>query len=37
MGIIILMINVAILNNTGTCIWNAHTGKIMAKLLKTYY
>lgn len=32
MGIIILMINVAIFNITG--IWNAHTGKTMAKLLR---
>lgn len=32
MGIIILMINVAIFNFTG--IWNAHTGKTVATLLR---
>lgn len=32
MEIIILMINVAIFNITG--IWNAHTSKTMAKLLR---
>lgn len=31
-GFMVLMINVAVFNNSGTGIWNAHTGK-KAKLL----
>lgn len=35
-GFRVLLINVAIFNNSGTGIWNAHTDK-EAKLFKIYY
>lgn len=35
-GFMVLLINVAIFNNSGTGIWNAHTDK-EAKLFKIYY